>query len=398
MRCARCVIRRDADPAGFDPAGVCSFCRGFDATWATIERRRAAGELDRIVGQIKAAGEGKAHDCIIGLSGGVDSSYLAHVAVSFGLRPLAIHLDNGWDSELAIGNISRLVTGLGLELETLVIDWREFKDLQVAYFKSSVIDIEVLTDHAITAFAFAMARREGVKYILSGNNVATEYGMPPSWNYNKQDLRNLRAIARKFGGPKLDTFPRASGMKLLFDQLRGVRSIDLLNLVDYNRHAAIATLSREYGYRPYGAKHYESLFTRFYQAHVLPEKFGVDKREAHLSSLVRSRQLTRDEALEELDEPLYDPETLREHRAYVLKKLGFTDAEFDRIMAEPPKAHTAYPNDRWYMVPLSKAVWGLLDATYELRKRLRRSSERNSVGLGGVVDQHSAAGSVKHEE
>jgi N-acetyl sugar amidotransferase len=405
MRCTRCVLRDDDDPAGFDDARICSFCRGYDATWATIEQRRGEGELDRIIALIKSAGANKQHDCIIGLSGGVDSSYLAHVAVSLGLRPLAIHLDNGWDSELAIGNISRLVNGLGLELETLVIDWREFRDLQIAYFRSSVIDIEVLTDHAITAFAFDMARREGVKYILSGNNVVTEYGIPPTWNYPKQDLRNLKAIARRFGGPKLETFPTASGVRLLREQLRGLRSIDLLNLVDYDRNNAIELLSREYGYRPYGAKHYESLFTRFYQAHVLPTKFGVDKREAHLSSLIRSGQMTRDEALAELQKPLYDEETLREHSTYVRKKLGFSDEEWARIMAEEPRPHTAYPNDRWYMVPLARGVLNLLNATYDFRKRLRRSprpiaasSEGDAVGLARVVDQHGAARTVEDEE
>ena len=401
-RCARCVLPQSADPVGFDADGVCSFCRAFDSTWATNEKRRSEGELERILGLIKVAGAGKMHDCIIGLSGGVDSSYLAHLAVSLGLRPLAIHLDNGWDSELAIGNISRLVNGLGLELETLVIDWREFRDLQIAYFRASVIDIEVLTDHAITAFAFDMARREGVKYILSGNNVATEYGMPPGWYYNKQDLRNLKAIARRFGGPKLETFPTASGLRVLREQLRGLRSIDLLNLVDYNRADAIELLSREYGYRPYGAKHYESLFTRFYQAHVLPTKFGVDKREMHLSSLIRSGQMSREAALAELDKPLYDDDTLREHATYVRKKLGFADEEWERIMAEPPKPHTAYPNDRWYITPLSRVVQKSLNATYDVRKRFRRkprlSAEGDAVSLTEVVDEDRTAGAVKHEE
>ncbi|MEY2397525.1 MAG: hypothetical protein QOJ00_699 [Actinomycetota bacterium] len=373
MRCTRCVLRDADDPRGFDAHGVCSFCRSYEAEAARIQLRRDEGELERIVGSIKAAGKGKQHDCIIGLSGGVDSSYLAHVAVSLGLRPLAIHLDNGWDSELAIGNIDRLVNSLNLELETHVVDWREFRDLQVAYFRASVIDIEVLTDHAITAFAFDMAKRERVKYILSGNNVVTEYGMPPTWNYPKQDLRNLKSIARRFGGAKISTLPTASGLRLLFNQLRGFRSIDLLNLIDYDRDAAIDTLTREYGYRPYGAKHYESLFTRFYQAHVLPTKFGVDKREAHQSSLIRSGQITRDEALAELQKPLYEPDVLREHSSYVLKKLGFSENEWKRIMSEAPKPHTAYPNDRWYMVPLSRAVLASLNATYGMRKRFKRT-------------------------
>ncbi len=337
-----------------------------------MNQRRESGELERVVGTIKTQGAGHAHDCILGLSGGVDSSYLAHTAVSLGLRPLAIHLDNGWDSELAIGNIDRLVKGLGLELETHVVDWREFKALQVAYFRSSVIDIEVLTDHAITAFAFEMARREGIKYILSGNNIVTEYGMPPEWSYNKQDLRNLKAIARRFGGPQPETLPTLSGMRLLLEQLRGARSIELLNLVDYEREAAIDTLGTLYGYRPYGAKHFESLFTRFYQAYVLPTKFGVDKREAHQSALIRSGQITRDVALAELETPLYDPDVLREHRLYVLKKLGLSEDEFDSIMSEPPKQHTAYPNDRWYMRPLSRGLLSMLDATCGVRRRFRR--------------------------
>lgn len=374
MRCARCVLWCSDVPGGADSDGVCGFCRSYTVEAERIQLRRSHGELEQIVAKIKTAGAGKPHDCVIGLSGGVDSSYLAHTAVSLGLRPLAIHLDNGWDSELAIGNIDRLVNGLGLEFETHVVDWREFRDLQVAYFRSSVRDIEVLTDHAITAFAFETAHRENLKFILSGNNVVTEYGMPPTWNYNKQDLRNLRAIAKRFGGPRIATLPTRSGLRLLSDQVRGIRSFDLLNLVDYDRDQAIGTLGREYGYRPYGAKHFESLFTRFYQAHVLPTKFGIDKREAHQSSLIRSGQVSREMALALLDQPLYEPDLLREHRSYVLKKLGFSDQEFDRIMSEPPKDHTDYPNDRWYVVPLSSAFYRVLRATQGLRRRLSRTS------------------------
>ena len=384
MRCTVCVIRREFDPKGFDQDGVCSFCRSYERELERNEHRKSTGELERIIGQIKTEGRDKPHDVIIGISGGVDSSYLAYQAVELGLRPLAIHLDNGWNSELATDNINRLVSGLGLELATHVIDWREFRALQVAYFRASVIDIEVLTDHAITAYAYRTAIDEGIGYILSGNNLATESGMPPSWNYAKHDLRNLKAIAKRFGDVPVKTLPTASSLEL-FRARRKVQTLDLLNLLDYDKEAAIATLSREFGWRPYGGKHYESLFTQFYQAHVLPTKFGVDKREAHGSALIRSGQATRAAILAQLETPLYEPIELQHHRQYVLKKLGLSDGEFDAIMATPPRPHTSLPNDQWYYGPILKSYMLLAEASYRPRRWLR--SRRRRTTPATPVDQ-----------
>jgi len=283
VRCSRCVVENKDDPVGFDAGGVCSYCRGFEAVARATQATRDAGELERVVSEIKALGTGKDHDCIIGLSGGVDSSYLAYVAVKLGLRPLAVHLDNGWDSELAISNIHQVVNHLGLELHTHVVDWSEFRELQVAYIRSGVVDIEVVSDHAINSIAYRMALDEDIKFIIGGNNIATEYVMPAGWNYRKQDLRNLKAIIRRNGGPKITTFPTASTLRFAWWQIaRGIRSVHLLDYLDYQQAEAIEVLEG-LGWRPYPGKHYESLFTQFYQAHILPTKFGIDKREAHLA-------------------------------------------------------------------------------------------------------------------
>jgi N-acetyl sugar amidotransferase len=337
-----------------DADGVCNHCHDFARRRVELERRREVEPWPAVADQIRANRRGR-FDCVIGLSGGVDSSYLAYLAVQAGLRPLAVHLDNGWDSELAIGNVHDLVTKLDLELHTHVVDWAEFRDLQVAYLRAGVVDMEVLTDHAIVAVMFRTALREGVRDILIGDNLVTEGVMPVRWNYRKGDLRNLKAIARRNGGVRIRTLPTASTVRLAYWQsVRGTRLRDPLNLVPYDRSAAVDVLQRELGWRDYGGKHYESFFTRFYQAHILPTKFGIDKRKAHLSSMVGAGLITRDAALAELAEPLYDATQLEHDRDYVVKKLGLTVDDFDAIMAAPPVAHATFPSDDWYSRPALK--------------------------------------------
>lgn len=378
--CSRCVMESHDDPDGFDDAGVCSYCRAYDREVGQHSGAREQS-FESLIAEIKAAGAGKPHDCIIGMSGGVDSSYLAYLAVSNGLRPLAVHLDNGWDSELAVNNIRELVTRLGIDLHTHVVDWPEFRALQLAYIRAGVVDIEVVSDHAINALPYRVALDEGIKFILGGNNLATEFVMPSHWNYRKQDLRNLRSIAKRNGPARIKTFPTGSTLRFVWWELvRGIRRINLLDHVDYDKAAAVSVLT-ELGWRPYPGKHYESLFTQFYQAHILPVKFHIDKRRAHLSSLIVSGQLTRDAALRELDEPLYTPEALREHRTYVLKKLGLTDEEFDEILSRKPVPHSAYASDRWYAYRLAK----LLRLTVgPLRNRRRPSADQ-------VTEERSAS-------
>lgn len=335
----------------FDSAGVCSYCHSGDRLLASIRRspEESTRALATLAERIKAAGEGRDYDVIIGLSGGVDSSYAAYVAKGMGLRALAVHFDNGWNAELAVENIQRLVEGCGFDLQTYVINWPEFRDLQRAFLKASVIDIEMLTDHAILAALVKLADDHSIKFVVSGTNIATEHGMPPTWVWSKPDWTNIKAIHKQFGAAPLKTFPHLTRARWLGIRLfrRGLEFVEPLNLIAYRRDEAAATLTREFGWREYGGKHHESVFTRFYQSYILPTKFGVDKRRVHLSDRIRNGELTRDQALEALAQPWYpSQEALANERAFVLKKLGFSDAEFDEIMAAPVRRHDEFPNDR----------------------------------------------------
>jgi len=347
--CTSCVMD-STDPAiSFDAAGVCNYCR--DAAPALERVRLSTEESDRrlqaLADTIRANAKDRPYDAVVGMSGGVDSSYVALLAKQMGLRVLAVHFDNGWNAEVATANIHAVVEACGFDLETYVIDWPEFRDLQRAFIKAGVVDIEMLTDHAIMAAMFDLAKRHNIRYVLSGTNVATEHGMPRAWVWNKQDLTNIEAIHKRFGERKLKSFPR---MGLIPSILRrylglGFEFVEILDLVNFRKTEAMATLSEKTGWRYYGGKHYESVFTKFYQAHILPHKFGIDKRKVHLSALVRNGEMTREEAVAELAKPLYEADELRRDKAYVLKKLGFSDAEFEALMAEPPVAHDAYPSD-----------------------------------------------------
>lgn len=362
--CTRCVMDTTDSDISFDPAGVCNHCRDYEVMALALAGNRTGGPLAELVEGIKQAGKNAEHDCVIGLSGGVDSSYVAYLSKQLGLRPLAVHLDNGWDTELAIQNIHNLVSRLSIDLITHVIDWPEFRALQLAYLRSSTVDTEVLTDHAITAVLFDAARAEGIKYILSGNNSATESVMPQSWNYRKTDRRNLKAIVRAHGdGVMPKTMPTTSTTKLIAEQyLRGRRIIGLLDYVPYDKAAVREVLERELGWRPYAGKHYESFFTRIYQSYILPSKFRIDKRRAHFSALICAGQLDREEALRELEAPPYDPATLDEDIAYLVKKLGIDRPEFDRIMELPTRSHHDYATEEVYVRPMRLGIQALLRA------------------------------------
>lgn len=348
--CTRCIMDTSDIAIEFDAAGICNHCREYErlrVRHLITDKTERDVRLRELTSRIIRSGKGKDYDCIIGLSGGVDSSYIAYLTKELGLRPLAVHLDNGWNSELAMANIERMVKSLGLDLYTHVIDWEEFRDLQLAFFRASVIDIELLTDHAIFAVIYRIARKFGVKFFLSGYNVATESVMPRSWFYgNKLDSLNISALHRQFGnGKKLHTFPLLSLPELLhFVLFRTVEIVPLLNYIDYHKAEAMKVLQKKLGWVYYGGKHYESRFTQFYQASILPRKFKVDKRRAHLSSLIYSGQLTRAAALREIGGQIYTPDREREDREYVLKKLGLSPAEFEEYLGTPPRSHYDFPS------------------------------------------------------
>lgn len=340
----------------FDADGRCNFCT---AALARLDRDLKIDEAarDRLVEEIRQAGAGKPYDCIIGVSGGVDSSYTAYlVKRHYGLRPLAVHFDNGWNAELAVQNIERLLKALDIDLLTHVVDWEEFRDLQLSFLKASIANSEIPTDHAITALLYRMAARHGVRYIVTGGNLATEVIMPDSWMHDAKDLRLIRAVQRRFGTRRLRTFPMMSYRRLAWYVLvRRIRYVGILNYVRYDKEAAMATLERELGWRRYEAKHFESIYTRFFQGYLLPEKFAMDKRRPHLSSLIVSGQLSRPEALRELEKPPYNPKTAAEDVAYIRRKFGLSEAQFQAIMEAVPKSAEDYPNaQQWLrrMTPL----------------------------------------------
>ena len=340
----------DSDPAiSFDAAGVCSHCQLFETRsrphWYPNDEGRRRLEVS--VAAIKAEGRGRDYDCIIGLSGGVDSSWLAVRVKELGLRPLVVHVDAGWNSELAVQNIQHLVEKLGFDLHTIVIDWEEMRDLQVAFLRSGVANQDVPQDHAYFAGLYAFAKKEKIRWVLSGGNYATEGILPQSWGYNAMDVRHLRGIHRRFGKRPLRTFPTVSFFDLYvgYPLIRGMKVLRPLDFMPYDKAAAMAALSDRFGWRYYGGKHYESVWTKFFQGYWLPTRFGYDKRKAHLASLVVTGQMTRDAALAELARPAYPLDDLRRDFAYVAKKLGLSVAELEELHRAPLRTYRDYPHN-----------------------------------------------------
>ncbi|MBI3097496.1 MAG: glycosyltransferase [Planctomycetes bacterium] len=319
--CTRCLMDTSDPLIEFDRGGRCNHCRGYDQLAAKFLRHgpEGAAELAGLVQDIKRAGRGREYDCVIGVSGGVDSSYLAWVVHRLGLRPLAVHMDNGWDSELAVHNIERVLKQLNIDLYTYVVDWEEFRDLHLAFLRASVPDAEIPTDHAILAVIFRVAAARRIRF-------------------GKVPLRSYPAYTRWDW--------------LRYAIVRRLRVLQLLNYVSYTRREAIRTLEDDLGWRNYGGKHFESVYTRFFQGYILPKKFNIDKRRAHLSTLICSGQITREDALQELGRNPYLGAEAEADREYVVKKLGLTDREFGEILNSPARTSADYPTHRdfdpWY--------------------------------------------------
>jgi N-acetyl sugar amidotransferase len=346
--CTRCVMDTTDPDIQFFPDGRCTCCRQYDEVSTKDLHSDETGQaaLLALIEEIKRRGVGNDYDCLIGLSGGVDSSYVAYlVAKKFGLRALAVHLDNGWNTELAVANVERLVKTLDIDLITHVLDWSEFKDIQVSFIKSGISNIEIPTDHAIWAVLLKTAAKMKIPFVIAGNNVVTESVMPQSWLYGSKDSMLIKGIHKQFGKLIMKSYPYLSTFDyvnyLLF---RGIRWVPILNYINFNKAEAKQFLMSELGWRDYGGKHYESVFTRFFHANYLPERFGFDLRKAYLSALVCSGQISRSEAVEELKSPPASEEVLKRDREYVLKKLGLTENEYSAILAEPSKTYLDYPN------------------------------------------------------
>ena len=350
--CKKCIMDSINDPdILINDDGVCNHCTTFDFEFNKLPKGiNKEKELESIIKKIKLKGIGRKYDCLLGVSGGVDSSYLAYLCSIYGLRPLIIHFDNGWNSELSVLNIQNLLDKLGFDFETLVINWDEFKDLQLSYFKAGVVDLEFPTDHAILASMFKIAKKHNIKFVLSGHNVVTEGTyLPKSWVHSKLDYLNLKDIHKQYGSIKLKTYPYLSFIKRLYNFYNSqFEYIQLLNLVDYNKFEVKKKLISELSWKDYGGKHFESIFTRFYQGYILPNKFNIDKRVFHYSCLVQSEQITREQAIILLQEPIYDINLLESDKKYVLKKLNFNEATFEDYMRAPIRKHNEFKSEQRY--------------------------------------------------
>jgi N-acetyl sugar amidotransferase len=368
QRCTRTIMDTTDPDIWFDADGVSSHAIHFDETFATellpAQRGERAEQLAEVVAKIKRAGRSKPYDCVIGVSGGVDSTYLVLQATRLGLRPLLVHFDSGWNSELAVSNIHNLVTTLALDLYTHVIDWREMRDLQLSFFKASVANADIPTDHAFGWVAYTQAQKYGIKYILSGGNAATESILPESWGYNADDAKHLRAVQRRFGTMKLTSYP-VMGMfsrHIWYPFVRRIKTVRLLNLMPYIYRDAKKDIAETVGWRDYGGKHFESVFTRYFQGYYLPQKFGFDKRLAHYSSLILSEQLTRDEALSQLQLTNYPDDLRVQDHEFIAKKLGLSVDQLEELIARPPVDYTEYPN--------SEALWSFVRRVGDVYDRI----------------------------
>lgn len=350
--CTRCVMDSRVKEIKFDANGVCNFCTDFLKNTSHILQKDPVvqkKELDLFVEKIKKNGKNKRYDCIVGVSGGVDSSWALVLAKQLGLQPLAVHMDNGWNSELAQNNIENLVRGLGVDLYTHVIDWDEYRNLMQSFFDADVLDVELLYDNAMLAVIYQLAAKNKVKFILTGINKATEgIPLPDGWAWNKLDKKNIYGLAKKFGNVKIKTFPSiGTWERLWYYYIRLIQLTPFLDYFPYNKFEALDVLQRDYAYKPYPYKHYESIFTRFYQGYILPQKFDIDKRIVHLSTLVAAKQMTREEALKDLQRIPYPSEKdLEDDKTYFLKKMGWTREELENYLKRPEIAHDFYPSEK----------------------------------------------------
>jgi N-acetyl sugar amidotransferase len=337
----------------FDANGICDHCRSFNQdvlpNWHTDTRGTA--KLNKIIKEIKTSGRGKAFDSIIGLSGGLDSSYMLHkVVTEFGLRPLVFHVDGGWNTDIAVNNIQVIVDKLGLDLYTEVINWEEMRDFQLAFFKAGVPHLDIPQDHAFIATLYHFANKHGIKYILNGTNISTEcVRNPKEWLYYGTDMPQLRDIQRQFGTVKMDTYPFSSILfhKIYLRFIKSVQVVKPLNYMLYGKDSAIKTLTAEYGWKAYPQKHFESRFTRFFEGYWLPTRFGYDTRRVQYSSLILTGQMTREVALAKLEQPAYDPAKIDEDFEFIATKLGISVQELRHYHEMPKKSYKDYKNQEW---------------------------------------------------
>jgi N-acetyl sugar amidotransferase len=362
--CSRCVMDETAKNIQFDENGVCNFCTDFKERYVENQNEKKTFNLDNFIVDLKNKYKNKKYDCVIGLSGGVDSAWVLLQAKKRGLRPIAVHMDNGWNSELAQNNIANLVKNLNVDLYTHVIDWDEYRMFMNAFFDADVVDIELLYDNAMLAVNYKIAAKYGIKHILAGTNMATE-GMrtPLGWNWFKYDKKNIINIGKKNRNIKLKTLPAIGTFNYIWYRfILKIKWVPFLNFFDYNKAEALQILEKEYGFKPYPFKHYESIFTRFYQGFILPKKFNIDKRKLHFSTLIVSDQMTREQALNGLEGIAYVSQSdLEKDKQYFIKKMNWTENQLNDYLERPEMPHTNYKSE--------KNMWNMFFRIYQNNKK-----------------------------
>jgi N-acetyl sugar amidotransferase len=360
QQCSISVMDTISDPnITFDENGVCNYKKLYDedekhhVLVGDNGKQRFQDEISRI----KNSRGSKKYDCILGLSGGVDSTYLCLLAKENGLNPLVVHFDNGWNSELAQHNIENTIKKCGFDLYTYVVNWNEFKEMQKAYLRASVVDIEVLTDHAFMSVLYDQARKWKIKFVLAGMNIVTEQVLPKYWVYDKSDDKNIKDIVNKFGDIKakdLKSFPFLSyANKRYCQKILKLEVITPLNWIEYNYDKVKDRIINELDWRDYGGKHYESIWTRFYQGYILPNKFNIDKRKAHFSNLIFSGQISKKEAIKKMEQPILDERIAKDDLAFVIKKFGISISDFNEIMKQPRVEHSEFLKEEGFR----KRLW-----------------------------------------
>ncbi len=353
--CNVCVMNSTVSDIIFDRNGQCNYCKKFIKKIELTKKKNI--DLEKLISKIKLKNNNSKYDCIVGLSGGIDSSYTLVKAVEHGLKPLAVHLDNGWNSELAQNNIENLVKALNVDLYTHVIEWNEYKSMMNSFFKADVLDVELLMDNAMLSINYEIAKKENLQFILSGSNTSTEgMDMPENMNWIKFDKKNIEAIIKIFGNNKFKSYPAIGVFDLVkYILLNKIKWIHFLDYFDYKKDDAGEFLKEKYNFKPYEYKHYESIFTRFYQGYILPKKFKIDKRILHLSTLIITNQITRNDAIRLLKNSPYSSEiNLKEDKEYFLKKMNWNEKDLNNYINRPAKSHAQYPNSKFVYENLLK--------------------------------------------
>lgn len=363
--CTNCVMDTSDSNILFDKFGVCDHCNNYFNNILPNWHPNEIGEkkLNKIIEKIKFDGRNKPYDCLMGISGGVDSSYMAYLAkVKFGLRPLIFHIDAGWNSQQAVNNIEKIIDKLGLDLHTEVINWEEMKDLQASFFKANVCHIDTPQDHAFVAALYNFAAKNGFKYILNGGNISSECVREPlEWHYHASDLLQIRDIHSKFGKKELKTFPLASIFKyrIFYKYFKRIQVIKPLDFIPFEKEKAMKFLESEFGWQRYAQKHYESRFTKFYEGYWMLEKFGFDIRRAHYSSLILTGQMSREEAIQKISTKPYDSESIKDDFEYIATKLDFSVEELRELFYSQKKTYKDYKNSMT-LIELGMKVMRLL--------------------------------------